>query len=57
MILKKLSHDWLKGIDYHTLTDFDTLTLISMQTGKITYPEYLKLQKFKDNPNSSEWLK
>lgn len=46
-----------EGIDYHTLTDFDTLTLISMQTGKITYLEYLKLQKFKDNPNSSEWLK
>lgn len=40
-----------------SLTNYDILTLISMQTGKITYSEYLRTLKFKENPKSDSWYK
>lgn len=40
-----------------SLTNYDILTLISMQTGRINYTEYLQTLKFKDNPNSDSWYK
>lgn len=45
------------NISHYSLTNFDILTLISMQTGKITYPEYQQILKFKVDPHSDSWLK
>ena len=44
------------GINYFSLTNFDIITLIGMQSGKITYNEYLKTLKFKENPFDNSWL-
>jgi len=43
-------------INYNSLTNLDVVALIGMQTGKITYDEYLKTLLFKENPFNNEWL-
>ncbi|MDD3170839.1 MAG: phosphoribosyltransferase family protein [Bacilli bacterium] len=46
-----------KGIKYTALTNFDTVTLIGQQTGKISYNEYLQALKFKEEPFTDNWYK
>lgn len=51
---KKLAAEKIK---YTALTNFDTVTLIGQQTGRISYSEYLQSLKFKSEPFADEWHK
>lgn len=44
-----------KQIRYLSLTNFDVVTLIGQQTGRITYSEYTQALKFKEKPFTNEW--
>ncbi|MBP6904421.1 MAG: hypothetical protein KBB99_04475 [Bacilli bacterium] len=46
-----------ENIKYTALTNFDTVTLIGQQTGRISYSEYLQALKFKSDPFAEEWCK
>lgn len=48
--LKKLN------IKYSSLTNLNVVSLIGMQTGKISYNEYLKIQSFREDPRKEDWL-
>jgi orotate phosphoribosyltransferase len=43
-------------IQYCALTNYDTVNLVGMQAGKISYSQFKKALKFKENPQSNEWL-
>ena len=45
------------NINYTSLTNYDVINLVSIQAGKISYQQFLKTLKFKENPNSEDWLK
>ncbi len=49
---KKLAKEKIK---YTALTNFDTVTLIGQQTGKINYNEYVQALEFKAKPFAEEW--
>lgn len=44
-------------ISYTSLTNYDVINLVSIQAGKISYKQFLQTLKFKENPNSEDWLK
>lgn len=39
------------------LTNLDTLSFTAMQIGKLSFEHYQKIQKFKENPTSEDWMK
>ncbi|MFA6627144.1 MAG: phosphoribosyltransferase family protein [Bacilli bacterium] len=43
-------------IKYSSLTTYDVVNFVAMQTGRITYQQFQKAAKFKENPDSSEWV-
>lgn len=44
-----------RDITYYALTNYDVVTLIGQQTGKITYNQYLQALQFKKQPFIEEW--
>lgn len=44
------------NIRYTALTTFDVVNFVAMQTGRISYQEFQKALKFKENPKSSDWV-
>lgn len=45
-----------KNIDYISLTNYDVINLVGMQAGKISYEQFQKTLKFKENPQLHTWL-
>ena len=44
-----------ENIKYISLTNLDILSLVAMQTGKISFDQYQRIMKFKENPKDEIW--
>ncbi|MBU8786354.1 MULTISPECIES: orotate phosphoribosyltransferase [Bacillus] len=45
------------GVEYHTLTDYDTLTEAALAEGYISEADAAKLKEWKADPQSTAWIK
>lgn len=45
------------GVEYHTLTDYDTLTETALAEGYISEADAAKLKEWKADPQSTAWMK
>jgi orotate phosphoribosyltransferase len=45
-----------EGITYSSLTDYETLINVAVEEGFVTEAEILKLQAWRKNPDSTDWL-
>lgn len=44
------------NISYSKLTTYDVINFVAMQSGRISYQEFQKALKFKEYPDSNEWV-